>query len=295
MVKESFLIKIVLVILGLFCSCSNQVQTEESLVYLQKTDNSFHIYQSDLVGAWQRKLTGKGVLEKSPYWNKDSGQLIYYAMVDKKPALFAMSMSNRKEVVLSLPDSFTLFPSSDTQSWLYLKEELNRNVIYNCPRNDFNHCTILDHSKFAYYSPSLNNDRDLLAFMSDRNGTIQLYMKDLKSSQTRQLTAPPMIAKYFCFSPEGDKIAVSLSKSNDSGGDIHILDLKTGQFEQLTKSPYLERELAWSPSGEKVAFKASTQADGDQIYTIDIGTLKFTKITSGDFYHSLPTWISKAY
>ena len=101
-------------------------------------------------------------------------------------------------------------------------------------------------------SIDLSPDGTTVAF-SSADG--DLFLFDLKSKQVTQLTKTDEIESVPAFSPDGNSIIYSASKTSSTHGNIFLLDLSTMQTVQLTKqteqSDYLPR---FSPDGKTVVF-----------------------------------------
>lgn len=281
------------VILG----CSSQSQPGESLVYLKSADGNFDLYQSDLLGQWERKLTDNLGWDWSPQWNDGMERLIYYSNdTSEQFSVMSQDLKGGQREALDNSELPNYHLSADGQFIYFTERDGIAQNIKRCPVDSPKDWEYLTY--YACYNGrfSITKDQKWMVFISNRNGSNQLYLKNLESKEVTQLTDGPMIAKYNSFSPDESMIAVTLAEpSDDPIWDIYIIDLETKELTQLTDTPYSEQEIAWSPSGKKIAFHGTSEADGDQIYTIDIADGKFTKITSGDFYHGEPVWLPFGY
>lgn len=274
-------------------SCSSGINEGESLVYLKSADGNFDLYQSDLLGQWERRLTDNLGWDWSPQWNDGTDGLIYYSN-DTTEQFSIMSLDLKSDINKVLPNGElpNYHLSADGQFIYFTERDSTATNIKRCPIESAKDSKYLTNSASYNGRFSISTDNRWMAFISDRNGSNQLYLKNLESKEITQLTNGAMIAKYNTFSPDATKVAVTLAEpSDDPAWDIYIIDLETQEITQLTDTPYSEQEIAWSPSGKKIAFHGTSDADGDQIYTIDIADGKFTKITSGDFYHGEPAWL----
>ena len=281
----------VLLILCLWaCKASDQV--EEQVVYIKSAQGNFDIYQSDVLGKWEQRLTTNPGFDWQPHWNEAFGKMIYYSN-DTSGNFSVLSRDLKTGKVDSLPlahlPDFRLSP--DGLYIFYTISDGDAKNIWKCDL-DGNNRYQLTNTQGYNGRFSLSTDGKKMAFISDRDGSNQLYMMDLENRETQQILSLPLIAKYSSWSPDSQQIAICLAEpSEDPKWDIWLYDLKDKSLKQFTKTPYSEQEIAWSLSGKKIAFHGTTENDGDQIYTIDIADGKFTKITSGDFYHGEPAWV----
>ena len=126
-----------------------------------------------------------------------------------------------------------------------------------------------------------------IAFTSDRDGNLEIYvMKPDGSGQTR-LTNNDAFDGKPTWSPDGRRIAFH---SNRSGGfEIHVMDADGSGQTRLTNSDGFDGNPAWSPDGRRIAFE--TDRDGNfEIYVMNAdgsGQTRLTKNTASDIG---PTW-----
>lgn len=278
----------------LFVSCSSKEElvVREALVYLTIHQDNFDLYQGDVLGKWERRLTYNIGRDWSPKWNAGLQRLVYYAEdTTDLVSVISMDLASKDAIPLLKVGLANAGISPDGKGVYYTKKDGESQHIWRCNLNGENHIQLTK-------GESLNHDFSVsptgthLSFVSNRSGAEELYLLDLMTREVVQLTDNEMIEEYSTWSPAGDQIAFTMrSAEKDSKEDIFIMNLDGSGLYQLTSTPYAERELAWSLSGKKIAFHGSTENDGDQIYTIDLADGKFTKITSGTDYRGEPTWI----
>lgn len=272
--------------------CNPSEEVNEQLVYLKSAEGNFDLYSSDVLGNWEDRLTTNPGYDWQPGWNGALKRLTYYSNdTSGNFSVLAMSLENKQ--VDSLPNSdlsdYQLSP--DGLSIFYTVSDGDSKNIWKCDLDGGNRHQLTETEGYNGRF-ELSFDGKKMAFISDRTGTNQLFIMDLKSGEAEQISFSPLVAKYSSWSPDSQQIAICLAEpSDDPKWDIWIYDLKDGELERFTNTPYSEQEIAWSLSGKKIAFHGTTENDGDQIYTLDVIDGKFTKITSGNFYHGEPTWV----
>lgn len=285
-----------LVFLVLAIGCSQKSRLEEKLVYLKQAEGNFDLYSSDVVGKWEDRLTTNLGYDWQPRWNAALDQLIYYTNDSSGNfAVVGLDLKTKDIDTLDyshLPD-FLISP--DAQHIFYTIADGEAKNIWRCDLNGNNRYQ-LTNTKGYNGRFSLSADGEKMAFISDRTGSNQLFIMNLKNGEVEQVSFFPLVAKYSSWSPDSQQVAVCLAEaSEDPKWDIWLYDLPSKGLERFTNTPYSEQEIAWSLSGKKIAFHGTTENDGDQIYTLDLADGKFTKITSGDFYHGEPAWIPAGY
>jgi Tol biopolymer transport system component len=123
----------------------------------------------------------------------------------------------------------------------------------------------------AAQAAALSRDGQFIAFLSDREGRMDVWITQVGSGQFHNLThgsAPELInpsVRLLGFSPDGSLVTFWVRRQDESGGTgIGIWAVPTlgGQ-----PRPYLEgaAELDWSPDGSRVAYH--TTDPGDPLFT----------------------------
>lgn len=164
------------------------------------------------------------------------------------------------------------------------------------------------YGKYRNHSPQWSNDGEKLAFVSNRSGENQIYLMNCNGGEAKQLTSVNNGATNPNFSPDGKKLAfsVSLKKDeeiintkekdqkkekkelepievekmkykSDAGGlfngkyrHIAIMDLETEEIKVVTKGEHHFGLLNWSPDGKWLAITANISEDEDFTFNQDI-------------------------
>ncbi len=280
-------------LLMILAACSgNSSKMGERLVYLKISDGNADLYSADVFGQWEERLTSSPGYDQSPKWNATLNKLIYYSN-DSLGNFNVLSMDLRTGTTDTLPfsdlDNYQLSP--DGRFIFYTVSEGETTHIWRANIDGSNPEQLTHHEGYnGRFSISPNVEK--MAFISDRTGTNQLFILDLKSMELEQISFFPLMAKYSSWSPDGKQLALCLAgDAEELQWDIWLYTTANGALERITNTVYSEQEIAWSISGRKIAFHGTTASDGDQIYTIDLVDGSFVKITSGNFYHGEPTWV----
>jgi Tol biopolymer transport system component len=144
---------------------------------------------------------------------------------------------------------------------------------------------------------ALSRDGQLIAFLSDRDGQMDVWITQVGSGQFHNLTrgsAPELInpaIRPLGFSPDGSLVTFWVRRQDESGGtNIGVWAVPTlgGQAR-----PYLEgaAELDWSPDGSRVAYH--TTAPGDPLFVSNGATLSADRpifIAPAGLHCHFPLW-----
>ena len=128
--------------------------------------------------------------------------------------------------------------------------------------------------------PDFSPDGTRLLYSSDRNGTADLWVRDLVSGKDSVLTGLPGAQISPRWSPDGGRVAF-----NDQDGAGWVLDVATGAVQQITPTLFMPGRPTWSPGGTVVAlaavkpFSKRYREGTSQILTVDLETneLRYTE------------------
>ena len=105
----------------------------------------------------------------------------------------------------------------------------------------------------AFYEsdPAWSADGTRLAYVSDRNGTLDLWVRDVETGEEEAVTNSEGAELYPAWSPNGGSIAYQ----TEAGGTM-ILDLETGESRRLVEDIFQPGRPSWSADGRHVALAA---------------------------------------
>lgn len=112
--------------------------------------------------------------------------------------------------------------------------------------------------------PAWSPDGQQIAFVSDRNGSFDIFIMKADGSGVTQVTTDPMDERHPAWSPDGKKILFESGRdgvvadpqlSRSRFTDVFAIEVDGSRIENLTKSPTVsEYRAAWSPDGHLIAF-----------------------------------------
>ena len=100
------------------------------------------------------------------------------------------------------------------------------------------------HDAFVETDPAWSPDGRSLAYSSDRDGYMNVWVRDLQSGIDRQLTKLTAAAMQSSWSPDGSRIAFS-----DPEGQIQIVDVKSGAIARAHDHLNEAGRASWAPDG----------------------------------------------
>jgi len=113
-------------------------------------------------------------------------------------------------------------------------------------------------------SPAWSPDGQWFAYVSFEQDISAIYLQSTRTGERRRISARAGVNGSPAFSPDGKKLALTLSGSSGNL-DVYILDLATQGLTRVTDDPAIDTEATWSPDGKFLYFM-SDRGGAPQIY-----------------------------
>lgn len=123
-------------------------------------------------------------------------------------------------------------------------------------------------SRQPLMSPAWSADGEWLAYVSFEGRVSGIYVQRVRTGERRRVSARLGINGAPAFSPDGRRLALTLSGSSGNL-DIYTLELATQSLTRITDDPAIDTEPEWSRDGTALYF-TSDRAGGPQIYRLQL-------------------------
>jgi TolB protein len=118
-------------------------------------------------------------------------------------------------------------------------------------------------------------------------GNADLYVS-AGSGRPKRISARPGMNTGASWSPDGSKLAVTLSK--DGSPEIYIINASSGAIiKRLTSNRYIDTSPAWSPDGKEIAF-VSNREGGPQIFVMNADGSGQKRVSQTSAFNQTPAW-----
>lgn len=149
--------------------------------------------------------------------------------------------------------------------------------------------TQLTNDPYVDLDPVFSQDGKHIAFVSDRGGSMDIWLMDTETREFTQLTNLPADLMYPSWSPDNSEIAfVKTSRLNVWGrSTLHIIDIETGKIRQIFDQIFVPSAPQWSPDGQSI-WLAGLQPNSSRFREGKTHLLKIDLANNSYQYRSIP-------
>ncbi|MCJ7612976.1 MAG: serine/threonine-protein kinase [Candidatus Aminicenantes bacterium] len=112
------------------------------------------------------------------------------------------------------------------------------------------------------FNPAISPDGKLIAYSSERNGNMDIYVRQLSGQQTLRRTEHPSPDWFPCFSPDGSKIVFW---SERDGGGLYIFEALAGTERRIAEGGRLP---AFSPDGSTILYLVASATGWAKMFMV---------------------------
>lgn len=209
-------------------------------------------------GSEVQQLTEHEAVEGGVRWSPDGSRIAFYSFRRQKDGLmWVMSIddSDPQPVLQGQEPGPEMvcgggFPGGwfpDGQRILFRGSEGETGALQICSVKPDGSDIKVIHSESGVmsYFPTLSPDGRKIAFTSDRDGNLEIYVMNSDGSGLRRLTDDPSNDEYPTWSPDGQWIAFHSDRDGDI--DIYIMRPNGSDLRQLTNNNDSDTQPSWSP------------------------------------------------
>jgi TolB protein len=127
-----------------------------------------------------------------------------------------------------------------------------------------------------------------LAFVSDLDGDMEIFLLDIDRSFLYQVTDNLFADRFPSWAPDGRQIA--FQSNRDGNYEIYTMNANGSHVRRLTETDADDTLPAWSPDGAQIAF-VSQRNGGGEIYVMDADGSRVRQLTDNFAWDGNPTWL----
>ncbi|MCO5143728.1 MAG: Tol-Pal system beta propeller repeat protein TolB [Oligoflexia bacterium] len=178
-----------------------------------------------------------------------------------------------------------------TSKIAFVSDKTGKKEIYVMDYDGYNPVKVT--SRFSHaMAPAWKPDGSEIVFtaITKNNKNVRnhnLFIYNLKSGKIRMISNRAGINSGAAFSPNGQKLALTMSFPGNP--EIFLMDPDSKVVQRITNSYGLDVDPAWSHDGKKIAF-VSDRPGRPMVYTMDSTGANIQRLTYAGYYNATPTW-----
>lgn len=127
-------------------------------------------------------------------------------------------------------------------------------------------------------SPNWSADGRRISYVSFDSTRSAIYIYDLSTGRSEQITNFVGYTGAPSFSPDGIQLAFSMSRDGDGDADVYTLNLASREMKRVVRSPGIDTEPSWTADGNGLVFTSDRGANA-QIYQVTLTSNRIERLT----------------
>lgn len=237
--------------------------------FVGESGDSKNIYAMNFGGHRVKKITSGNSINIFPSPNPNGTKVAYISFRDGAPAVFITNLKNGGTVRLNLsgPADFVSWSPQGNKLAVALTSDYYNTEIYTVD-TDGGNLKKLTSTEGINTSPSFSPDGSMIAFVSNRGGSPQIYTMNSDGTDQQRITFNE--GNYNtspAWSPDGKMIA--FTSLVNGALQVFIMNSDGSGERQVTNTPYSANHPAWTRDSRILSF--DTEVEGRQeLYMIDV-------------------------
>jgi TolB protein len=138
-------------------------------------------------------------------------------------------------------------------------------------------------------TPRFSPTRQEITYMSFEGGKPRVYLLQIETGQRELVSESPRMSFSPRFSPDGQKIIMSLELSEGGNSNIFTMDLRSRSITRLTNTAAIDTAPSYSPDGDRIVFE-SDRGGRQQLYVMNADGSNQQRISFGTGAYATPVW-----
>jgi Tol biopolymer transport system component len=226
----------------------------KKIAFIASPVDDFEIYTMNDDGSGQVNLTNHPGSDIDPTWSPDGTQIAFVSNRDGNSEIYIMNADGSGQKRLTYNSRYDMHPtwSPDGTQITFVSEQNYSADIFlidlsKALDNTANSSTEINLTNNPAYdqTPVWSPDGHQLAFVSDRNGDLEIYLMNTDGSGLIRLTNSPGYDADPAWSPDGSQIV--FVSQRDEHFEIYMMNANGSHQQRLTNNPHGSVSPIWQP------------------------------------------------
>lgn len=234
-----------------------------NLAFVKRDGQRKQIFMSTAQGVGVQQLTNLNGICMSPAWSHDGQKLVFAFLDQKGHSICEWNRQTRELRRLKMPGTTVISPTFTARGTIAVTLDMGKSPDIYELNPDFTIARVLEQNWGIDVSPDFDQTGTKMAFVSNRLGNPQVFVKNLVSSTVSRVSFDGKYNTTPSISPDGKLVVYSHLINGHH--KLFLADLTSGVERQLTFGPGSDEDPSWSPDGYFIAF-SSSRTGSYQIY-----------------------------
>jgi len=262
----------------------------KKIAFASTMDGNPEIYIMNADGNDQKRLTNNPANDGVPSWSPDGKKIAFTSQRDGNVDIYLMNADGSEQKRLTSNPAWDMSSSWSPFLGSEAKEEPKKEDVSPIVSVEQIEQEPAKEDRLPKESVSLQEElykQTKIAFMSERDGNVEIYVMNADGSEQERLTNNPAVDTHPFWAPDGKKIA--FNSERDGNFEIYLMNADGSEQKRLTNNPAIDGFPSWSPHGKKIAF-GSTRDGNFEIYLMNADRTKQERLTNNPAVDTHPSW-----